>query len=115
MRMKSGANSVLERAQRLVDQVAAAAVPHRHVFLACAEVQHVLDRHEPQLLAEPRADLRAAAAELRLLREPHQLRARDARGVPYRARQLLAPHGLQQVADRLRLEGLRARTRRRPS
>ncbi len=96
----------LERAQRLVDELAAVAVAHRHVLLVGGKIQDVGHRHELQLIAEARADLRAAPAELRLFGEASQLRRGHARRVTQGARELLAPDRLQQVADRLRFECL---------
>jgi hypothetical protein len=106
MRTKSGANSVRERPQRLLDQPLAATVVDRHVLLPSGEIAHVLQGDHADPMTDAHADLRAPAAELRLLGEAEQLRGGDTRGVPHRPDQLLASHGLQQVAHRLRLEGL---------
>ena len=59
-----------QRPQRLVDQVAPAAVAHGDVLLARGEVQDVLDRDQAQLVAEPGADLLAPPTELGLLGHP---------------------------------------------
>ena len=95
-----------ERAQGLVDEVAAAAVANRHVLLVRGEVVDVVDRYQPQVLAQPRTDLRPATSEPGAFRDPEQLRHGETSRLADRLGELLAAHGLQQVPDRLGLEGL---------
>ena len=95
-----------ERAQGLVDEVAAAAVANRHVLLVRGEVVDVVDRYQPQVLAQPRTDLRPATSEPGALRDPEQLRHGETSRLADRLGELLATHGFQQVPDRLGLEGL---------
>ena len=62
------------------------------------------ERNQPQLFAEPRADLFAPMLDARRLRDLHQPARRNARSVPQRMRELFLAHRLEQVADGFGLE-----------
>ena len=101
------AEFLLERAQRILDQVAAAGVAHGGVFLVGGEVV----ARRPAASAAPVA--RAAPPGACAPRSRRSRAATRASCVPARraarssaAARRLGPHRLEQVADGLRLEGL---------
>src|SRR5205807_3844908 len=81
------AELVLERAQRVLDQVLALHMPHRRVLLLGEEELHVLDRNEPQAVAMPSRDVRAPRTRA-CRRQLLQLRTGQAPGMQQRGGQL---------------------------
>src|SRR5579864_1943886 len=92
----------LEQPQGILDEVLAAEMAHGRVFLVGEEVLHLLDRDQPQAVAAARRDVTAARAGRG---KGLELRAGEPSGAAQRCGELLLAHRLEQVADRLRLEG----------
>ncbi len=78
-------------------------MPHRRVFLLGKKELHFLERNEPQAFTMPRRNMGAPLARSgrgQLL----QLRPRQPARLSQRRGELLLADGLQEVADRLRVE-----------
>src|SRR5690349_21713445 len=97
---------LLERLERILDEVFACLVLDGGVFLVGLEAQHFLDRDQLEAVAAAHADVRAAGFFARGAGHLLQLRTRETPGLAERGTQLLGADGFQQVRDGLGLEGL---------
>src|SRR6185312_17563116 len=89
---------LLERPQRVLDQVLPARMPHRRVLLIGNEAVDLLERDQPHPVAMSCGDARERPASR--LCQAMQPGTREPLGARERGAQLLLAHGLQQISNR---------------